>query len=94
MTAVFARAGVSIRAFRVVTFVHEWARCEAELGERVGIERFATWSSDSRATVHRRQADFRAMFPEFTTPRDMIVWPHGVPALADVELLDWTAVLA
>jgi hypothetical protein len=82
------------RTWRLVLFVHEWARCEAESGERVGIERFAGWSVDSRRTAYSRLVEFRAAFPELGptgTPSDLIVWPAPAPAPELLDRVEWAA---
>jgi hypothetical protein len=84
------------RTWRLVVFIHEWAMCEAELGERVGIERFGEWSR-SRRTAYRRLAEFREAFPELGdagTPSNLIVWRDGLPARAAVESIRWELVPA
>ena len=59
---------VTPRASRVAGFVVLWALALDEHGEELGPETFVEWSFDSRATVYRRLADFRELFPEFDTP--------------------------
>ncbi|HEY2572013.1 MAG TPA: hypothetical protein VGI27_11085 [Solirubrobacteraceae bacterium] len=92
VAAVVARDGLSRRTWRVITFVHEWAICEAEFGRHVTSTEFAHWTVSSRKTAFNRLTDFRALFPEFSTPADMIRWPHERPATADLDELDWTAI--
>ncbi len=92
--AVAAREGLTMRSWRLITFVHEWARCEAEAGERIGIERFAEWTVDSRRTAYGRLAEFRKIFPEYSTPSDMIRWPAPAPAPELWDRIEWQAVAA
>lgn len=97
MQVVFARVGMGTDAWRLVVFVHEWAMAEAQLGERIGVERFAAWSSDSTRTAYRRLADFREAFPELGehgTPSNMIVWRDGRPAREAVDSIRWEPVAA
>jgi hypothetical protein len=86
---VLRRTGVSVRSWRLVVFIHEWAMCEAEAGERVGIERFGAWWPESTRTAYRRLAEFQEVFgadlgPD-ATPSNMIVWPDGLPAREAIE---------
>jgi hypothetical protein len=96
--AVAARMGMSLDFARVVMFVHEWARLEAQRGERIGIETFVAESVDSRRTCYARLERFRDVFGaelgERCTPGDLIVWPHGVPERVGVAELGWRAVPA
>ncbi len=96
--AVVARGGWTRDTFKVIGFVHEWARLEAELGEQVGIEAFVAHSVDSRRTCYLRLEQFRAIFADElgdrATPNDLIVWPHGAPERVDVDELGWLPVPA
>ena len=50
---------------RQVTFIHQWAMAEIEVGHPIGIEEFATNWAESRMTAYRRLDEFRKTFPEF-----------------------------
>ncbi len=97
MRLVFDRVGMGLRAWQMVTFVHEWAMCEAELGEPPGIERFGAWSPGSTRNAYRHLAQFREAFKELgpsATPSDLIVWPRGYPTREAVDSIEWRAVTA
>lgn len=95
MRAVVDRLGFSRSAFRLVVFIHEWALAQAHYGDASpAVERIVERSGSSRPTFFRRLDEFRRAFPEYATPADMIVWPHGVPQPDDVDLVDWRAVVA
>lgn len=93
MRVVFDRVGAGVRGWQMVTFVHEWAMCEAEDGEPVGIERFGAWSPGSTRNAYRRLAEFRAAFGDELgpgcTPSDLIVWPKGYPSRDAVDAIQW-----
>jgi hypothetical protein len=85
--------------YKLVVFVHEWARLEAKLGRRIGIEAYVAENGvDSRRTAYSRLELFRRMFRDELgpkcTPDDLIVWPHGVPEVIELDALGWSAVPA
>lgn len=45
-------------------FIAEWEICVRQVGRDVGVEEFAAWWRDSRATTYRRLGEFREAFPE------------------------------
>jgi hypothetical protein len=62
----------SNRASTVAAFITMWAVALEDLGrDSIGIEEYAAWASESTATVYRRQADFRALWPEHETPNEI-----------------------
>nr|CRY96443.1 hypothetical protein [uncultured prokaryote] len=63
----------SLRASKVLAFIAEWQLAMDELGfGALGIEDFAEWSDESKATVYRHQASFRAAFPGHLTPTTLL----------------------
>jgi len=59
-------------AAKVVGLIVLWAVALQDLGvEQLGIEEFAAWSAESRATVYRRQHEFRRLWPEYDTPNEL-----------------------
>jgi hypothetical protein len=85
--AVIARCGFTRQMYRLVVFIHEWALCEAEAGEPVGIERFAAWWHDSPRTAYNRLEEFRQAFDleKPATPSSIIEWPDGYPTRDAIE---------
>ncbi len=83
MEAVIGRVGLGIDSMRLVLYVHEWALLEAKLGRRITVNEYAELGPDSTATAYRRLYAFRRVFPEFTTPADLVVWPEGLPLPAE-----------
>lgn len=94
MALVLGLAGLDVTSLRVITFIHEWARAEGAVRERIGPERFVELSPISRATVYRRLEEFRRIFPGKDTPADLIRWPHGYPAADDVSSIEWASGVA
>ncbi len=91
----YGRLGLSVDSMRLVIFVHEWARLEAQLGREItSVEEFADHSVDSRRTVYRRVERFRREFGAKATPRDLIDWPDGVPSLELADVGGWLGVTA
>jgi hypothetical protein len=64
---------VTPKASRLAGFIVLWALAIEDLGPELGAEAFVEWSFESRATVYRRLADFRELFPEFETPTPIAV---------------------
>ncbi|MCS6921007.1 MAG: hypothetical protein NZM07_03650 [Elioraea sp.] len=59
-------------ASRVAAFIALWAIALDELGvEELGVERYGDWAAESKATVYRRLAEFRELFPEYRTPNEV-----------------------
>ncbi len=96
--AVVQRVGYNGRAMQIVVFVHEWARLEAKLGHRIGIEAFVEDSTASRRTCYLRLEQFREAFGdelgERCTPVDLIRWPDGIPSTEALEVGSWLPVAA
>lgn len=60
------------RASNVAALITMWAVALEELNrEAIGIEEYAGWASESTSTAYRRQADFRALWPEYETPNEL-----------------------
>jgi hypothetical protein len=60
---------------RVAAFMYEWEYAVRQVGHPLGIEEFADWWKESRATAYRRQGLFREAFPELGptgTPNDLL----------------------
>jgi hypothetical protein len=85
--AVIRRCGFSRQSWRLVVFIHEWALCEVEAGEPVGIEHFAEWWPDSARTAYNRLDEFRDVFglEKPATPSAIIRWPDGQPDRSAIE---------
>lgn len=63
-----------VKGGRVAAFVVQWAMAEAaEGGDELKIEQVADWWGDAHRTAYRRLAEFREVFPEFSTPHEICV---------------------
>ena len=86
MAIVVDRTGWGLTSMRQVTFIHQWAMAEGELGHRIGIEEFgAVWGQSVR-TAYRRLDEFRRLFPEYGPegkPDALYTWRS--PAAAEPE---------
>lgn len=68
----FAVVKATPRASRVAALIAMWAIALDDLErEHLGAEEYAAWASESRATVYRRLADFRELWPEYDTPNEL-----------------------
>jgi hypothetical protein len=57
---------------KVCALIVLWAIALNELDvDELRVEQFVEWSTDSRATVHRRLHEFRELFPEHETPNEL-----------------------
>ena len=57
---------------KVAALIVTWAMALDELGvDELRVEQFVAWSSESRATVHRRLHEFREAWPEHETPNEL-----------------------
>lgn len=60
------------RASNVAAFITMWAVALEDLGrDSIGIEEYIAWAAVSGATAYRRQAEFRALWPEYETPNEI-----------------------
>lgn len=72
VASTFAVVKATPRASRVAAFVAMWAIALDDLErEELGVEEYAAWASESRATVYRRLSDFRELWPEYDTPNEL-----------------------
>lgn len=69
LAATMAVVKATPKASRVAAFVVLWATALVDLDvDELGVEAYAAWAAESRATTYRRLADFRELFPEQDTP--------------------------
>lgn len=72
LSAAYAAVKATPRASRVAAFIALWATALVDRDvESLGIEEYAEWAAESRATVYRRNADFRELWPEYDTPNEL-----------------------
>ena len=63
------RRGGIMKGSRVGSYIVLWAVASRDLGHEPTMEEFIAWSREPRRTVFRWQAEFRAVFPEWSTPQ-------------------------
>lgn len=69
MRALWSSTG---EASKVASVVVLWALALDELDvDELGPEAFSEWAAESRATVYRRLAEFRRLWPEYETPNEL-----------------------
>jgi hypothetical protein len=63
-----ARGGVW-KGAKVQTFIAQWTIASQALGRPITLAEYGEWWKDSRATIYRRQAEFRDLFPTLDSPQ-------------------------
>lgn len=76
-----ARGGVW-KGAKVQSFIAQWTIASESLGRPITLAEYGEWWKESRATVYRRQQEFRAIFPTLDTPQ-----PIADAAIANGQ--DW-----
>lgn len=72
LAATMAAVRATPRASRCAAFIALWATALLDRDvDSIGVEAYAEWAAESRATTYRRLADFRELWPEYDTPNEL-----------------------
>lgn len=72
LAASYAVIRATPKASRVAAFIALWGTALVQLErDALGVEEYVEWAAESRATVYRRLAEFRELWPEFDTPNEL-----------------------
>jgi hypothetical protein len=63
-----ARGGVW-KGSKVTAFIAQWAIASQAMERPITLAEYGEWWKESRATIYRRQAEFRELFPGLDSPQ-------------------------